>query len=258
MRVGKRINKPSDLVENGVYLVVSVPLATGYDQPEPTPSIMGYATLMSTYLKPGRTWAADENFFIYELDYKYNGKRQRQSLILVGVYEILKTFYADIPSVQVLWGYEYNSYELSPDEHVEDNCLVVCDNADPHYHDDKFFHIDGAFSISAYKKHLKYQWWPYPEKPIEGRTNILNHIIKHHLPDEYKQAAQRAFEKIQEQPQPQQPKPVRRITSTKTSTKVPKRKNTGLSAEDKERLAKFGRLLGFTKGARKTGEEGID
>lgn len=251
MRVGKRINKPSDLVENGVYLVVNVPLAIGYEQPEPTPSILGYATLMSTYLKPGRTWGENENFFIYELDYKYNGNRQRQSLILVGVYEILKTFYADIPSVQVLWGHEYNTYELSPDEHVDDNCIVVCDNADPHYHEEKFFHIDGAFSISAYKKHLTYEWWPYPEEPIQGRTNILNHIIKHHLPDEHKQAAQTAFGKIQEQPQPQQSKQVRRITSTKTSTKGAKRKQTGLSPEDKDRLAKFGKFLGFGRRLKK-------
>lgn len=255
MRVGKRINKPSDLVENGVYLVVNVPLAIGYEQPEPTPNIMGCATLLSTYLKPGRTWGENENFFIYELDYRYNGKRQRQSFILVGVHEILKAFYEHIPSVQVLWGHEYNALEVEPDEHVEDNCLIVCDNFDPHYHDDKFFHIDGAFSIHSYKKHLQYQWWPYPEKPIEGRTNILNHIINHHLPDEYKQAAQTAFAKIEAEPTERKPKPVRRITNTKTSTKGAKRKNTGLSPEDKERLAKFGRHLGLGQRRSKPGED---
>lgn len=253
MRIGKRIEKRSQVSERTDYLVVDIKPAIGYEQEDPKPILMSGSVLLSTYFNPKRNWGHDVETFIYEIDLKYKGKRER-SVILWGLYEILKTFYKDLPSVSVLWGSEYNATECyNPDEKVDDNCIVVCDTSDPYYHDDQFFHIDGAFSISAYKKHLQYEWWPYPEKPIQGRQNILEHIIKHHLPDEYKQAAQGAFAKIKEQPK--QRKNSGRNTTAKTSAKKREGKRN-LTAKDEERLAEFARKLGFGKRIKKSSREG--
>lgn len=101
--------------------------------------------------------------------------------ILVEMYETLKELYKSYPQVMVLTGEEYNAQESGLD-FVDEDSIVVCDNPEDKYCTDEIHHIDGAFSIWIEEGTPYYQWWPYPEKPIVGKEEIINHIKQLHLP----------------------------------------------------------------------------
>ena len=247
VKIGKEIKKRNEVKDRNDYLVIVISGA-GVE-----PMMLTGSAVLAAYYNPDRTWGLDEEIHVFPLEYRHTGKNiGRRGIVLLGIYELLKTLYQSLPQVCVYWGDDFNGSEAKmPDDCVDPNCIVVCDNSDPHYHTDELFHIDGAFSIEVHKKQISYQWWPYPEKPITGRDNILTHIIKHHLPDEYKEAATATFTKIKTGPNPKSKEARKRTTTSKTGPKGGRGK---LSPEDLEKLREYGRKIGLVR-TKKGGDE---
>jgi hypothetical protein len=180
MRIGKSVEGGFKKLKDGEYYLVVI-MNGGI----PDPRILKGSTIKQAYFRTTIKWPDGQSLFMFHVDNKYASGHRYASRHLKGMYETLKELYAPYPQVLVLTGLEYNAI-YPEDADMDDRQIVVCDNADQKYDRDDIFHIDGAFSITEYKKSLKYQWWPYPEKPIQGREAIITHIKLHHLPNEQK------------------------------------------------------------------------